>query len=136
MGHPWGNSSISTSILHQPQRYTDLALWRVIHFCKESLSVISLCFIRMVLYIPCTEFYFVFLLSMKILEKTYHQNCSLAKLQKLQKLSVLPKWPFMTFLDLSLILQFTQNLYNGLYKCLYKCHSMIITLPYHNCHYI
>ena len=43
MGHPRGNSSISTSILHQPQRYTDLALWRVIHFCKESLSVISLC---------------------------------------------------------------------------------------------
>ena len=42
-GHPQGNSSISTSILHQPQRYTDLALWRVINFCKESLSVISLC---------------------------------------------------------------------------------------------
>ena len=42
-GHPRGNSSISTSILHQPQRYTDLALWRVINFCKESLSLFSLC---------------------------------------------------------------------------------------------
>ena len=42
-GHPQGNTSISTSILHQPQRYTDLALWRIINFCKESLSVISLC---------------------------------------------------------------------------------------------
>ena len=41
-GHPRGNSSISTSILHQPQRYTALALWRVIKFCKESLSVFSL----------------------------------------------------------------------------------------------
>ena len=40
--YPQGNSSISTSILHQPQRYNDLALWRVINFCKESLSVISL----------------------------------------------------------------------------------------------
>ena len=41
-GHPQGNSSISTTILHQPQRYIDLALRRVINFCKESLSVISL----------------------------------------------------------------------------------------------
>ena len=43
MSHPQGNSSISTSILHQLQNYTDLALWREINFCKESLSVISLC---------------------------------------------------------------------------------------------
>ena len=46
LGSPWGhsraNSSISKSILHQPQRYNDLALWRVINFCKESLSVFSL----------------------------------------------------------------------------------------------
>ena len=42
--HSQGNSSISTSILHQPQRYTDLALWRVINFCKVSLSVFSLWF--------------------------------------------------------------------------------------------
>ena len=42
-GHPRGNSSIFTSILHQPQRYTNLALWRAINFCKESLSVFSLC---------------------------------------------------------------------------------------------
>ena len=42
LGHPRGNSSISTSILHQPQRYTDLALWRVINFGKESLSLFSL----------------------------------------------------------------------------------------------
>ena len=41
-GYPRGNSSISTNIMHQPQKYTDLALWRVINFCKESLSVISL----------------------------------------------------------------------------------------------
>ena len=40
LGHPRGNSSISTSILHQPP--TNLALWREINFCKESLSVISL----------------------------------------------------------------------------------------------
>ena len=40
--HPQDNSSISTNILHQPQRYTYLALWRVIDFCKESLSVFSL----------------------------------------------------------------------------------------------
>ena len=41
-GHPRRNSSISTSILHQPQKYTNLALWRVINICKESLSVFSL----------------------------------------------------------------------------------------------
>jgi hypothetical protein len=32
LGSPPGISSISTSILHQPQRYTELALWRVIDF--------------------------------------------------------------------------------------------------------
>ena len=42
VGSTQGNSSTSTSILHQPQRYTELALWRVKNFCKDSLSVISL----------------------------------------------------------------------------------------------
>ena len=42
VGSPRGKSSISTNILHQPQIYTDLALWRVINCCKESLRVISL----------------------------------------------------------------------------------------------